>query len=190
MGMTSCGVSGPSAGSRLRSSRRAGPRPRHPVRHRREAMRVRRSWRFPVPRHEHSTNVECIQATAQPEHPMPRCPAELLVRRFPPVAVAVRLVIDAGGALRRVDSLDVTRTPEQARLFDAVRQACLRWKFTPLMRCDLDAGPATAVEDTGMTTTTCEGHPTALPFHLDHACDFSRRDGRPRIDAVNGSPPR
>lgn len=137
-------------------------------------------------RYEHSANVEYIQALAYPENVMPAYPAELLARRLPPTTVTVRLVVGPDGTVAGVESLDPTTTPERDRLFEVVREACLRWKFSPLVRLDLDAGPTTVVEDGG--ATTYKGRPTALPFHLDYAFNFSQHDGRPQVDVLAGKP--
>ncbi len=139
-------------------------------------------------RYEHSADVKYLQAIAYAESPTQLYTSALLIQRPPPIAIAVRPVVDVDGAVIRVDSLDATTTPERVRLFDAVREACLRWGFTPLMRLDLDAGPTTVVE--GASTTTYEGRPTALPLHLDGAFNFSQHGGRPQIEATaeNASP--
>lgn len=132
-------------------------------------------------RYDHSANVKYLQAIAYAENPMPAYPPELLVHRLPPIVVAARLIVGVNGAVSRVDSLDATMTAEHARLFDTVRETCLRWRFTPLMRLDLAAGSTTVIE--GETTTTYPGRPTALPFHLDYAFNFSQQGGRPQVEA-------
>lgn len=137
-------------------------------------------------RYEHPTNVEYIQALAYPENVAPVYPAELLARRLLPMTVTVRLVVGANGAVAGVESLDATTTSERYRLFEVVREACLLWKFSPLIRLDLDAGPTVVTEDDG--TTTYKGRPTALPFHLDYVFNFSQHDGRPQIEAITSKP--
>jgi outer membrane biosynthesis protein TonB len=134
-------------------------------------------------RYGHAANVEYIQALAYPENTMPVYPGDILARRLPSTAVTVRLNVDANGTVTGVEPLDATKTSGQIGLFAAVREACLRWKFSPLIRLDLDAGPTTVVEGEG--TTTYKGRPTALPFHLDYVFNFSQHDGRPRVEAID-----
>lgn len=137
-------------------------------------------------RYEHLTNVEYIQTLAYPENVAPVYPVALLARRLPPMTVTVRLVVGANGTVAGVELLDETTTSERDHLFEAVREACLLWKFSPLIRLDLDAGPTVVTDDGG--TTTYKGRPTPLPFHLDYAFSFSQHDGRPQIEAITAMP--
>ncbi len=139
-------------------------------------------------RYEHLTNIEYIQALAYPENVPPAYPAELLARRLLPITITVRLVVGADGVVAGVESLGATTTSERDHLFEAVREACLLWKFSPLIRLDLDAGPTVVTGDSG--TTTYKGRPIALPFHLDYEFNFSQHDGRPQIETSAGNPPK
>ena len=137
-------------------------------------------------RYEHSTKVEYIHALAYPENMAPMYPPELLARRLLPMAVLLRLVVGANGAEARVESLDPPTTSEHDHLFEAVPQAGLLWKFSPLIRLDRDAGPTVATDVGG--TTTFRGRPTALPFHRDHASNFRQHDGQPQIEVTIAKP--
>lgn len=131
--------------------------------------------------------VKYVQALAYPENAMPTYPAELLALRLPPTFVRVRLVVDAAGHVVDVTGLEPESTAaDWPRFFAAVREACLAWRYSPLLRLDLSAGPTT-IED-GDSTVTYEGRPTALPFHLDYEFRFVQHDGVPDVggdDAPN-----
>lgn len=155
-----------------------------------------------VPRHaEGSAHVdppraEFIQPQPDPSNSSPAYPSSLLVRRLPPTLVKVRLRIETDGAVFKIDPLEPPRTADQRAFFEAVRDACWSWKYSPLIRLDLDRGSTFVVEKDG-SSTEYKGHPTALPFHIDYAFMFNQRDGRPGVeteqiasasDAFDGSP--
>jgi len=127
-------------------------------------------------RYAASANVKYVQALGYPENVMPDYPRDLLALRLPETVVHARVVVDANGHVVDVVALDdeVARA-EQARFFDAIRNACLGWRYSPLLRLDLSTGPVTVQEDQAMVTY--EGRPMALPFHLDYAFRFTQRDG-------------
>lgn len=121
-------------------------------------------------------NVEYVQALGYPENAMPAYPAELLALRLPDVAVRARLIVDATGSVT-----DVTRFDDRVdtRFFASVRDACLGWKYSPLLRLDLAAGPTTIEDSDG--SVTYAGRPTALPFHRDYVFRFMQRDGKAEV---------
>lgn len=125
-------------------------------------------------------NVKYVQALGYPENAMPGYPSELLASRLPEVTLRVRLVVDAAGNVTDVTRLDdVADAGAAARFFASVRDACLGWKYSPLLRLDLAAGPTT-VED-GEGSVTYEGRPTALPFHRDYVFRFTQHDGKAEV---------
>ena len=133
-------------------------------------------------RYAASATVKYVQALGYPENVMPDYPRDLLALRLPEVVVHVRVVVDANGHVVDVVTLDgEVAGAEQARFFDAVRQACLGWRYSPLLRLDLSSGPVTVQDE--QATVTYEGRPTALPFHLDYAFRFTQRDGVPEVGA-------
>jgi hypothetical protein len=133
-------------------------------------------------RYDHAGHVDDIQPLAYPENVAPAYPADLLARRSPPTAVAVRLIVDTNGAVTEVQPLDAMETPGQKLFFGAISSTCRQWKFSRLIRLDLDAGPTTVVEDGA--SVLYSGRPKALPFHRDYAFGFSQQDGKPHVDTV------
>ncbi|MEP7042144.1 MAG: hypothetical protein ABI843_03725 [Dokdonella sp.] len=140
--------------------------------------------------------LEFIQPKPDPGNGLPIYPASLLARHVPPTVVKVRLRIETDGAVFKVDPLEQPVTADQRAFIDAVRDACWSWKYSPLIRIDLSRGSTYQIATDG-SSTEFKGHPTALPFHVDYAFTFSRRDGRPGVetemiasasDAFDGAP--
>ncbi len=134
-------------------------------------------------RYDHAGHVDYIQPLAYPENVSPAYPPDLLARRLPPIIVTVRLIVDTNGAVTEVRPLDAIEAPEQDRFFGAISAACRQWKFSALIRLDLDAGPTTVIEDG--ESVVYSGQPKALPFHRDYAFGFSQRDGKPQVDTID-----
>jgi len=148
------------------------------------------------PAHVDPPRVEFIQPKPDPANALPAYPPSLLARHVPPTVVKVRLRIETDGAVFKVDPLDPPKTADQRVFVEAVRDACWSWKYSPLIRLDLNRGETVRVDSKG-SSTEFKGHPTALPFHVDYAFTFSRRDGRPGVeseqiasatDAFDGTP--
>ncbi|MET0225338.1 MAG: hypothetical protein ABW187_02745 [Dokdonella sp.] len=140
--------------------------------------------------------IEFIQPKPDPGNGLPAYPSSLLARPVPPTVVKVRLRVESDGAVFKVDPLDPSATADQRAFIEAVRDACWSWKYSPLIRMDLNRGETVRIEGNGLSTEF-KGHPTALPFHVDYAFTFSRRDGRPSVetemiasasDAFDGAP--
>jgi len=131
-------------------------------------------------RYAASATVKYVQALGYPENAMPDYPRDLLALRLPETRVRARVIVDADGHVAEVVALDGAGAgAEHARFFDAIRKACLGWRYSPLLRLDLSTGPFTVREE--QATVTYEGRPTALPFHLDYAFRFTQRDGVPEV---------
>jgi hypothetical protein len=133
------------------------------------------------PAHVDPPRLEFIQPKADPGNAVPQYPSRLLTRHVPPTVVKVRLRIESDGAVFKVDPLEPPATADQRAFVEAVRDACWSWKYSPLIRLDLNRGETVRVDDKG-SSTAFKGHPMALPFHIDYAFTFSRRDGRPGVE--------
>ncbi|HEY0231848.1 MAG TPA: hypothetical protein VGC55_11400 [Dokdonella sp.] len=127
--------------------------------------------------------MEFIQPKPDPGNALPVYPPSLLARHVSSTVVKVRLRIEADGAVFKVDPLEQPATADQRAFIDAVRDACWSWKYSPLIRMDLNRGLTYQVAADG-SSTEFKGHPTPLPFHVDYTFTFSRRDGRPGVEAA------
>ena len=134
-----------------------------------------------APAHAEPPRLEYIQPKPDPGNALPVYPASLLKRQVPSTVVKVRLRIESDGAVFKVDPLEQPATADQRAFVEAVRDACWSWKYSPLIRMDLNRGETVRVDSRG-SSTEFKGHPTALPFHIDYAFTFSRRDGRPGVE--------
>jgi len=149
-----------------------------------------------APAHIEPPRLEYIQPKPDPGNAPPVYPSSLLTRHVPSTLVKVRLRIESDGAVFKVDPLEPPATAVQRAFVEAVRDACWSWKYSPLIRMDLNRGETVRVDGNG-SSTEFRGHPTALPFHVDYAFTFSSRDGRPGVetemiasasDAFDGAP--
>jgi len=132
--------------------------------------------------------VEFIQPKADPANAPPVYPAHLQAKRLPPTTISVRLSIETDGAVFGVEPLEAMTTADQRALIEAVRDACWSWRYSPMIRLELDRGETFTVDRDG-SSLKYDGHPTPLPFHLDYAFKFSRQDGRAGVEVQQLGPP-
>jgi hypothetical protein len=132
--------------------------------------------------------VEFIEPKADPANAPPVYPARLQAKRLPPTTISVRLSIEADGAVFGVEPLGTMTTTDQRALIEAVRDACWSWKYSPMIRLELDRGETFTVDRDG-SSLKYEGHPTPLPFHLDYAFKFSLQDGHAAVEMQQLGPP-
>jgi len=132
------------------------------------------------------SHVDYIPAQPRSANAVPVYPRDLLALNLAPVLLAVRLTVDGDGKVVDIASVDPFASQYQARFLAAVRQACLRWTFSPLIQLDLDAGPTTFVENG--VTVAYKGRPKPLPTQFDYQFVFSQQDGLPLVEASASKP--
>jgi hypothetical protein len=110
---------------------------------------------------------------------MPEYPPILLPSRLPPTVISVRLIVNAEGLVTDVQSLDADTSAGFAVFLASVREACRRWKYTPMMQGILDSER----QPDGSIVLSGNATEKPLPFHLDYAFRFSQDDGQPAVNA-------
>ncbi|KRE94427.1 hypothetical protein ASG87_17640 [Frateuria sp. Soil773] len=112
-------------------------------------------------------------------NPAPVYPPELLPLRLPPVELQAKLVVDTAGRVGEV-RIDAGSDENRQRFADAVRQAVLSWRFTPLVidRWAADADGNSHRVDGG-----------AQPFSYDYVFRFECRDGQAVVSSNAAATP-
>lgn len=143
--------------------------------------------KLPAPvseRYQVADNVETIQPIGLPENPIPRYPTNLLTLRLAPMKVPVRLVVNEFGVVTAVESLGTPPAAYANGFFGSVREACLTWKFSPLIQVTPGPDHTIDVENVGNRTSRTEynGIAKKLPFHVDYVFTFTQTAGIPRVE--------
>ncbi|TLY50202.1 MAG: hypothetical protein E6K53_11370 [Gammaproteobacteria bacterium] len=116
-----------------------------------------------APRYE-ETEDEISNSPTLLENPAPVYPQAAIALHLPKVAVAAKVIVDREGKVDEVRITPATDSAASPTEFDvAVREAALRWQFTPL------------------TFTRWEER---RPFSLDYEFYFELRDGKPVVGSA------
>ena len=115
------------------------------------------------------------------DHPAPIYPSSLRDTQLPPQDVSARLMVDAAGKVSEVLIDGDELAGPQRKLFDAaVRAAVLQWTFEPLRISQWTADASGNTHEVGSD---------AHPFSVDYVFRFTRKDGKPEVEAVAGRQP-
>jgi hypothetical protein len=129
-------------------------------------------------RYVETDNVVYLPPVPASDNPMPEYPPALLPSRLPPMVISVRLIVNAEGVVTDVQSLDADTSAASAVFLASVREACRRWKFTPMMQGILDSER----QADGSIVLVGNATEKPLPFHLDYAFRFTQPDGQPVVN--------
>lgn len=135
-------------------------------------------------RYEETDNVVYLPPVPAADNPMPEYPAALLPLRLPPTRISVRLIVNAEGVVTDVQSLHTDNPAGLAAFLAGVREACRRWRFTPMIQGVLDSEK----QADGSIVLARNATEKPLPFHLDYAFLFSQHDGRPTVNSDPSDP--
>lgn len=112
------------------------------------------------------------------DHNAPVYPARMITLHLPRVTVRARVVVDAAGKPSEVRiSHPVATATHPAAFDDAVAEAVLHWRYTPLRFSRWQ-------DETDAHGNTAGSHLVSVankPFSLDYAFDFELRDGKPVV---------
>ena len=112
-------------------------------------------------------------------NPNPHYPAQLVAARLAPVAVAVRVVVDAEGKVARVEALNPETDSADPAFFAAVRDALLQWRFEPFRVIQWLPGPDHNGD--GEPDGEVAGDMQTRPFRFDMRFRFEVIDGVARV---------
>ncbi|MFT3761189.1 MAG: hypothetical protein QM761_00970 [Pseudoxanthomonas sp.] len=116
--------------------------------------------------------------------PSPALPQDSSRASLPPTTVCVRLVVDAKGAVQRVDPWDdrdechAGAASENADLMQAVRDGLTRWTFMPAAVC---AWPAEARPPEESDDCAGADRMEPVPVSLLYAFTFEVREGKATV---------
>ncbi len=111
---------------------------------------------------------------AQPiDNPPPVYPPELVSANLA-ATIHAKVIVDGEGKVTDVRDLDTMGGEHHAAFFAAVRDAVLRWRYTPM----------TVVQDHEDAKGNFNTTRTTAPFSLDYAFRFELKDGVPSVSAT------
>jgi hypothetical protein len=145
-----------------------------------------RSVEAPGTEHYEEREDETATVTVALEQLAPEYPADMIGLHLPHVVVTAKLIVDTEGRVSeaRIEPPAGSDVEHPAAFDDAVRNASVRWRYTPLrIRTFEDI-----LDAEGNVTGTRVVKDEAKPFSLDYEFDFDLRDGKPVV--TSGDRPR
>jgi len=133
-----------------------------------------------APRYE-ETEDEISNSPTLLENPAPVYPQAAIALHLPKVAVAAKVIVDREGKVDEVRITPATDSAASPTEFDvAVREAALRWQFTPLTFTRWEE-----VKDAqGNVVDSRQISVERRPFSLDYEFYFELRDGKPVVGSA------
>ena len=111
---------------------------------------------------------------AQPvENPPPVYPPELVSANLA-ATIRAKVIVDGDGKVTDVRDLDTMGGEHHGQFFSAVREAVMRWTYTPM----------TVVQDHEDARGNFSQTKTTQPFSLDYSFRFELKDGVPTVSAT------
>ncbi|HEY4291472.1 hypothetical protein [Luteibacter sp.] len=111
---------------------------------------------------------------AQPiENPPPVYPPELVSANLA-ATIRAKVIVDGEGKVTDVRDLDTMGGDHHGAFFAAVREATMRWTYTPM----------TVVKDNEDARGKFNQTKTTQPFSLDYSFRFELKDGMPTVTAT------
>ena len=111
---------------------------------------------------------------AQPvDNPPPVYPPELVSANLA-ATIRAKVIVDGEGKVTDVRDLDTMGGEHHGAFFAAVREAAMRWTYTPM----------TVVQDHEDSRGAFHQTRTTQPFSLDYSFRFELKDGVPTVSAT------
>lgn len=111
---------------------------------------------------------------AQPiDNPPPVYPPELVASNLA-ATIRAKVIVDGEGKVTDVRALDTMGGEHHAVFFAAVREAAMRWRYSPM----------TVVQDNEDARGNFHQTKTTQPFSLDYSFRFELKDGVPTVSAT------
>jgi hypothetical protein len=132
-----------------------------------DTMPVKNSDRYQPTKSQHTFGAQPI------DNPPPVYPADLVSANLA-ATIHAKVIVDGEGKVTDVRDLDTMGGEHHAAFFAAVREAVLRWRYTPM----------TVVQDHEDAKGNFNTTRTTAPFSLDYAFRFELKDGVPTVSAT------
>jgi len=132
-----------------------------------EAMPETDTDRYQMTKSQHTFGAQPI------DNPPPTYPPELVSANLG-TTIHAKVIVDGDGKVTDVRDLDTMGGEHHAAFFAAVRDAVLRWRYTPM----------TVVQDHEDAKGNFNTTRSTAPFSLDYAFRFELKDGVPSVSAT------